>query len=343
MSFNYKSLLPTPAQIKAEFPLTPECVELKAARDKEVADVITGKSEKFLVIIGPCSADREDAVCEYMSRLAKVNEQVKDKLVIVPRVYTNKPRTTGGGYKGMLHQPDPEKKPNMYEGLVAIRKLHMRVIKDYGFTTADEMLYPENYSYLSDVLSYVAIGARSVENQQHRLVSSGMDVPVGMKNPTSGDYSVMLNSVVAAQGSHRFIYRSWEVETTGNPLAHTILRGAVNKHGEAIPNYHYEDLRLLWEKYQEKNLQNPAVIVDTNHSNSNKRYEQQVRIAKEVLHSRMVDPELHKLVKGFMIESYIEPGNQKIGGNHIYGKSITDPCLGWEESEKLLYTIAEMC
>ena len=205
------------------------------------------------------------------------------------------------------------------------------------------MLYPENYRYLSDILSYVAVGARSVEDQQHRLTVSGMDVPAGMKNPTSGDYSVMLNSVVAAQGSHRFIYRSWEVETTGNPLAHTILRGAVNKHGEAIPNYHYEDLRLLWEKYQEKNLQNPAVIVDTNHSNSNKQYEQQVRIAKEVLHSRMVDPELHKLVKGFMIESYIEPGNQKIGGEHIYGKSITDPCLGWEESEKLLYTIAEMC
>ena len=246
MSFNYKSLLPTPAQIKAEFPLTPECVELKAARDKEVADVITGKSKKFLVIIGPCSADREDAVCEYMSRLAKVNEQVKDKLVIVPRVYTNKPRTTGGGYKGMLHQPDPEKKPNMYEGLVAIRKLHMRVIEDYGFTTADEMLYPENYSYLSDVLSYVAIGARSVENQQHRLVSSGMDVPVGMKNPTSGDLGVMLNAVYAAQHGHDFIYRTWEVETKGNPLAHTILRGAVSKHGQCLPNYHYEDLELLY-------------------------------------------------------------------------------------------------
>lgn len=243
----------------------------------------------------------------------------------------------------MVHQPDPEKAPDMLAGLIAIRKMHIHAIQESGFTCADEMLYPENYRYLSDILSYVAVGARSVEDQQHRLTVSGMDVPAGMKNPTSGDYSVMLNSVVAAQGSHRFIYRSWEVETTGNPLAHTILRGAVNKHGEAIPNYHYEDLRLLWEKYQEKNLQNPAVIVDTNHSNSNKKYEQQVRIAKEVLHSRMVDPELHKLVKGFMIESYIEPGNQKIGGNHIYGKSITDPCLGWEESEKLLYTIAEMC
>ena len=266
-----------------------------------------------------------------------------EKERIIPRVYTNKPRTTGEGYKGMVHQPDPEKAPDMLAGLIAIRKMHIHAIQESGFTCADEMLYPENYRYLSDILSYVAVGARSVEDQQHRLTVSGMDVPAGMKNPTSGDYSVMLNSVVAAQGSHRFIYRSWEVETTGNPLAHTILRGAVNKHGEAIPNYHYEDLRLLWEKYQEKNLQNPAVIVDTNHSNSNKKYEQQVRIAKEVLHSRMVDPELHKLVKGFMIESYIEPGNQKIGGNHIYGKSITDPCLGWEESEKLLYTIAEMC
>ena len=343
MSFNYKSLLPTPAQIKAEFPLTPECVELKAARDKEVADVITGKSKKFLVIIGPCSADREDAVCEYMSRLAKVNEQVKDKLVIVPRVYTNKPRTTGGGYKGMLHQPDPEKKPNMYEGLVAIRKLHMRVIEDYGFTTADEMLYPENYSYLSDVLSYVAIGARSVENQQHRLVSSGMDVPVGMKNPTSGDLGVMLNAVYAAQHGHDFISRGWEVSTEGNPLTHTILRGAVNKHGNTIPNYHYEDLQLLLEMYGERDLANPAVIIDANHSNSGKKYEQQIRIVKEVLHSRLVSKDIRQLVKGVMVESYIEPGNQKIGPNHVYGKSITDPCLGWDETEKLLYTIAELC
>ena len=243
----------------------------------------------------------------------------------------------------MVHQPDPEKAPDLLAGLIAIRKMHIHAIQKSGFTCADEMLYPENYRYLSDILSYVAVGARSVEDQQHRLTVSGMDVPAGMKNPTSGDYSVMLNSVTAAQASHRFIYRSWEVETTGNPLAHTILRGAVNKHGETIPNYHYEDLRLLWEKYQEKNLKNPAVIVDTNHSNSNKQYEQQVRIAKEVLHSRIVDPELHTLVKGLMIESYIEPGNQKIGPNHVYGKSITDPCLGWEESEKLLYTIAEMC
>mgnify|MGYP000931342010 CR=1 FL=1 len=343
MGFEYVSKLPTPDEIRAQFPLAPELAAEKARKDAAIRDVFTGDSDKFLVIIGPCSADREDAVIDYVNRLAKVQEKVKDKLILVPRIYTNKPRTTGDGYKGLLHQPNPEGKPNLYQGLIAIRKLHMRVIEETGFSTADEMLYPENLTYLSDVMSYVAVGARSVENQQHRLVSSGMDVPVGMKNPTSGDYSVMLNSVVAAQGSHRFIYRSWEVETAGNPLAHTILRGAVNKHGEAIPNYHYEDLRLLWEKYQEKNLQNPAVIVDTNHSNSNKKYEQQVRIAKEVLHSRMVDPELHKLVKGFMIESYIEPGNQKIGGNHIYGKSITDPCLGWEESEKLLYTIAEMC
>ena len=343
MSFEFIRKLPTPDEIREQYPVSPELQALKKQRDAEIADVFTGKSNKFLVVIGPCSADNEDAVCEYVNRLARVNDKVKDKLILIPRIYTNKPRTTGDGYKGIVHQPDPEKAPDMLAGLIAIRKMHIHAIQESAFTCADEMLYPENYRYLSDILSYVAVGARSVEDQQHRLTVSGMDVPAGMKNPTSGDYSVMLNSVVAAQGSHRFIYRSWEVETTGNPLAHTILRGAVNKHGEAIPNYHYEDLRLLWEKYQEKNLQNPAVIVDTNHSNSNKRYEQQVRIAKEVLHSRMVDPELHKLVKGFMIESYIEPGNQKIGGNHIYGKSITDPCLGWEESEKLLYTIAEMC
>ena len=335
MGFTFLKKLPTPAEIRNQYPIDAAIQELKAKRDQEIRDVFTGKSDKFLAIIGPCSADNEDAVCDYLLRLRKVQDKIADKVLIIPRVYTNKPRTTG--------EPDPEKAPDMLAGLIAIRKMHIHAIQESGFTCADEMLYPENYRYLSDILSYVAVGARSVEDQQHRLTVSGMDVPAGMKNPTSGDYSVMLNSVVAAQGSHRFIYRSWEVETTGNPLAHTILRGAVNKHGEAIPNYHYEDLRLLWEKYQEKNLQNPAVIVDTNHSNSNKRYEQQVRIAKEVLHSRMVDPELHKLVKGFMIESYIEPGNQKIGGNHIYGKSITDPCLGWEESEKLLYTIAEMC
>lgn len=343
MGMDFIQKLPTPAEIREQYPVPPALAALKKQRDKEITDVLTGQSDKLLVIIGPCSADNEDAVCDYVDRLAKVNEKVNDRLLVIPRIYTNKPRTTGEGYKGIVHQPDPSKKPDLLQGIVAMRKMHIHAMDVSGLTAADEMLYPENYRYLSDILSYVAVGARSVEDQQHRLTVSGMDVPAGMKNPTSGDYSVMLNSVVAAQGSHRFIYRSWEVETTGNPLAHTILRGAVNKHGEAIPNYHYEDLRLLWEKYQEKNLQNPAVIVDTNHSNSNKKYEQQVRIAKEVLHSRMVDPELHKLVKGFMIESYIEPGNQKIGGNHIYGKSITDPCLGWEESEKLLYTIAEMC
>ena len=343
MSFSYLKQLPTPEEIKQTYPLNNTCKKIKCERDEEISRVLRGESDKFLVIIGPCSADKEEPVMDYIHRLARVNEQTKDKLILIPRIYTNKPRTTGEGYKGIATQPDPEAKPDMIAGLIAVRSLHLRAIEETGLSAADEMLYPENWDYINDLLSYVAIGARSVEDQQHRLTVSGMDVPAGMKNPTSGDYSVMLNSVVAAQGSHRFIYRSWEVETAGNPLAHTILRGAVSKHGEAIPNYHYEDLRLLWEKYQEKNLQNPAVIVDTNHSNSNKQYEQQVRIAKEVLHSRMVDPELHKLVKGFMIESYIEPGNQKIGATHIYGKSITDPCLGWEESEKLLYTIAEMC
>lgn len=343
MGFDFVKKLPTPEDIINEYPIDNAIRELKEKRDREIQDVFTGKSDKFLAIIGPCSADNEDAVCDYLSRLRDVQEKIADKVLIIPRVYTNKPRTTGEGYKGMVHQPDPEKKPNLLAGLIAIRKMHIHAIQESGLTCADEMLYPENYQYLSDLLSYVAVGARSVEDQQHRLTVSGMDVPAGMKNPTSGDYSVMLNSIVAAQSSHRFIYRSWEVETTGNPLAHAILRGAVNKHGDAIPNYHYEDLQLVYDKYMQKNLQNPAVIVDTNHSNSNKKYEQQVRIAKEVLHSRSYSPDIHKMVKGFMIESYIEPGNQKIGGEHIYGKSITDPCLGWEESEKLLYTIAEMC
>ena len=342
MGFTFMKKLPTPAEIRNEYPIDAEIQALKEKRDQEIRDVFTGKSDKFLAIIGPCSADNEEAVIDYLLRLRKVQDKIADKVLIIPRVYTNKPRTTGEGYKGMVHQPDPEKAPDLLAGLIAIRKMHIHAIQKSGFTCADEMLYPENYRYLSDILSYVAVGARSVEDQQHRLTVSGMDVPAGMKNPTSGDYSVMLNSVTAAQASHRFIYRSWEVETTGNPLAHTILRGAVNKHGETIPNYHYEDLRLLWEKYQEKKLKNPAVIVDTNHSNSNKQYEQQVRIAKEVLHSRIVDPELHTLVKGLMIESYIEPGNQKIGPNHVYGKSITDPCLGWEDSKDLIYSIADM-
>ena len=343
MSFHYRKEVISPEVLQELYSLTPEQKAQKEIRDAQIRAIITGESDKFLLIIGPCSADHEDSVCEYITRLAKMQEKVEEKILIVPRIYTNKPRTTGEGYKGIVHQPDPEKAPDFMEGLIAMRKMHLRAISETGLFSADEMLYPENWPYISDILSYVAVGARSVEDQQHRMTVSGMDVPAGMKNPTSGDLAVMLNSVVAAQGGHRFIYRSWEVETTGNELAHTILRGAVNKHGEAIPNYHYEDLRLLWEKYQEKNLKNPAVIVDTNHSNSNKQYDQQVRIAKEVLHSRQVDPELHTLVKGLMIESYIEPGNQKIGCDHIYGKSITDPCLGWEESERLLYTIAEMC
>lgn len=317
---------------------------MKAERDDEIRKVFTGESDRFLVIIGPCSADNEDAVCDYVGRLAKVQDQVGDKILIIPRIYTNKPRTTGEGYKGLLHQPDPEKKSDLLAGLVAIRKLHMRAIEETGLTAADEMLYPENWRYLSDILSYVAVGARSVENQQHRLVVSGMDVPAGMKNPTSGDLSVMLNSVVAAQQGHTFIYRDWEVKTHGNELTHVVLRGAVNKHGNCIPNYHYEDLKLLMKLYEERNLKNPAVIVDANHSNSNKQYMEQIRIVKEVLHSRNVNEGLFKLIKGVMIESYLEPGNQKIGqGEHIYGKSITDPCLGWDDSEKLIHTIYKMC
>ena len=343
MGFEFVTKLPTPAQIKEQYPISERIRKLKEQRDQEIQDVFTGKSQKFLAVIGPCSADNEDAVCDYVSRLRKVQDKIADKVLIIPRVYTNKPRTTGEGYKGMVHQPDPEKKPDMLTGILAIRKMHMRVIEESGFTCADEMLYPENYRYLSDLLSYVAVGARSVEDQQHRLTVSGMDVPAGMKNPTSGDISVMLNSVIAAQARHSFIYRGWEVRTTGNPLAHTILRGAVNKHGEAIPNYHYEDIRLLLEKYLAKNLKNPAALVDVNHSNSNKQYEQQVRITKEVLHSRRVDSDIYRLVKGVMVESYIVEGNQKIGGSHVYGKSITDACLGWEDSERLLYTIAEQC
>lgn len=340
MGFEYVSKLPTPDEIRAQFPLAPALAAEKARKDEEIKDVFTGKSSKFLVIIGPCSADREDSVCEYVSRLAKVQDKVKDKLILIPRIYTNKPRTTGDGYKGLLHQPNPEKKPDLHEGLIAIRKLHMRVIAETGFSTADEMLYPDNLTYLSDLLSYIAVGARSVENQQHRLVSSGVDVPVGMKNPTSGALSVMLNAVHAAQHGHEFIYRSWEVKTKGNPLTHCILRGAVNKHNQCLPNYHYEDLRLLLELYSERSLENPACIVDANHSNSNKQYMEQVRIVKEVLHSRRHSDDIRDFVKGVMIESYLEPGCQKVG-EHCYGKSITDPCLGWDDSERLLYDIAE--
>ena len=344
MSIQFLKTLPTPEEIKAAYPVTERIAAIKKERDAMIRKVFTGESDKFLVIIGPCSADNEDAVCEYVSRLPRIQEKVADKLILIPRIYTNKPRTTGEGYKGLLHQPDPEKQPDLLDGLIAVRKLHMRAIEESGLTAADEMLYPETWRYLHDILSYLAVGARSVENQQHRLVASGMDIPAGMKNPTSGDLSVMLNSVVAAQMKQNFIYRNWEVETTGNPLAHTILRGAVNKHGNAIPNYHYEDLQLLMEKYMERNLENPAVIVDANHSNSNKQFRQQIRIVKEVLHSRKLDGDIRRLVKGVMVESYLEEGNQKIGcGEHIYGKSITDPCLGWEDSEQLIYTIAEMC
>ena len=342
MGFEFLKKMPTPEEIRGLYPIDADIMKIKKQRDEEIRRILTGEDSRFLVIIGPCSADNEDAVCDYLLRLRDVQEEIRDKVLVIPRVYTNKPRTTGEGYKGMVHQPDPEKKPDLLAGLVAIRKMHIRAVRESGFTCADEMLYPENYRYLSDILSYVAVGARSVEDQQHRLTVSGMDVPAGMKNPTSGDLSVMLNSVVAAQGAHHFIYRSWEVRTTGNPLAHTILRGAVNKHGEAIPNYHYEDLCLLNEKYRNKDLKNPAVIIDTNHSNSNKQYQQQPRIAREILHSRSIDPDLHSLVKGLMIESYIEPGCQKIGVSHVYGKSITDPCLGWEDSKALLHIIAEL-
>lgn len=340
MGFEFIKHLPTPEEIKAKFPLQPGMAAKKNERDRVIRDILSGNSEKFLVIIGPCSADNEDSVFDYATRLAKIQDKVEDRLILIPRVYTNKPRTTGEGYKGMAHQPDPEKKPDMYEGLTAIRRLHMRVLQETGLSTADEMLYPENLEYLSDIMSYIAVGARSVENQQHRLTSSGCDVAVGMKNPTSGDLTVMLNSVVAAQQGHDFIYRGYEVKSTGNPLAHTILRGAVNKHGQCIPNYHFEDLTLLKELYEQRNLINPACIVDTNHSNSNKQYQEQIRISKEILHSRRHSKDIRSLVKGLMIESYIEPGNQKVG-EHCYGKSITDPCLGWDDTERLIFEIAE--
>lgn len=344
MNFEFVKKLPTPKEVKEMYPVTERVAKIKKERDAEIKKVFTGESDKFLVIIGPCSADNEEAVCDYVRRLTKVQDKVGDRLILIPRIYTNKPRTTGEGYKGMLHQPDPEKKPDLLAGLIAIRKLHIRAIEETGLTAADEMLYPENWRYFSDILSYVAIGARSVEDQQHRLTVSGIGVPAGMKNPTSGDLTVMLNSVVAAQSGHTFIYRGWEVKTTGNEFTHTILRGAVNKHGNTIPNYHYEDLNLLLKMYEERGLKNPATIVDANHSNSGKQYMEQIRIVKEVLHSRNVNPQIKELVKGVMIESYIEPGCQKIGqGTHVYGKSITDPCLGWEDSEKLIYTIYDKC
>ena len=332
--------LPTPEEIKEQFPVSPELIALKKQRDAEIRDVFTGKSNKFLLIIGPCSADNEIAVCDYVTRLAKINEKVKDKLILIPRIYTNKPRTTGEGYKGIVSQPDPEKKPDFLAGLIAMRKMQIHAMEESGLTAADEMLYPENWPYVSDLLSYVAIGARSVEDQQHRLACSGFDVPAGMKNPTSGDLSVMLNSVYAAQHAHSFIFRGYEVKTSGNDLTHTVLRGATNKHGQNLPNYHYEDLNTLLSLYGERDLKNPACVIDTNHSNSNKKFEQQIRIAKEVMHSRKLSADIHSLVKGLMIESYIEDGCQKVGEG-IYGKSITDPCLGWASTEKLIYEIAD--
>ena len=341
MQMEFIRKLPNPQDLKEEFPVTDDIRRIKEERDQEIADILTGRSDKFILIIGPCSADREDAVLDYMNRLAKVQEQVKDRLFFIPRVYTNKPRTKGIGYKGMLHQPDPEKEEDMLAGIIAIRQLHTDVARETGFTCAEEMLYPENHRYLSDLLSYVAVGARSVENQQHRIVASGIGVPAGLKNPTSGDITVMMNSVVAAQSPQKFQYRGWEVKTQGNPLAHCILRGYVDKFGRNIPNYHYEDLQNLQEAYDKLNLENPAVIVDTNHSNSGKKYLEQIRIAKDVLHSRSQSPKICSLVKGLMIESYIEDGAQKIGEG-VYGKSITDPCLGWKRSEKLIYQLADL-
>jgi len=341
MSLHYVKRAMTPEELMTQYPLREDLAKLKLKRDQEIKNVITGDSDKFLMIIGPCSADNEDAVCDYISRLAKVQEKVSDKIIIIPRIYTNKPRTTGEGYKGMVHQPDPEKAPDLFEGLIAIRKMHLRSIEETHLFAADEMLYPENWPYLSDLLSYVAVGARSVEDQQHRLTISGLDIPCGMKNPTSGDFSVMMNSCIAAQGNHTFLYRGWEVKTDGNPLAHTILRGAVNKHGQSLSNYHYEDLIRLLDMYNKLDLDNPACIIDANHANSNKQYDQQPRIIEEILHNRKISPEIHNLVKGVMVESYIEPGNQKIQ-EHIYGKSITDPCLGWDETEKLILRVAEL-
>ena len=341
MNMNFKRKLPIPMEIKEQFPATEEVVKIKEKRDEEIKAVFEGKDDRFLLIIGPCSADHDDSVIDYITRLRGVQEKVSDKILIIPRIYTNKPRTTGDGYKGMLHQPDPNKESDMLKGVIAIRNLHLRAIKETGFTCADEMLYPENYRYLSDLLSYVAIGARSVENQKHRLTASGLDIPVGMKNPTAGDISVMMNSITAGQHAHTFIYRGWEVESAGNPLTHAILRGYVNKHGQSMPNYHYEDLMHLAETYAKTDLKNPAVIVDTNHANSGKKWMEQPRIAKEILHSCRHSDDVKKLVKGLMIESYIEDGAQK-QEEGIYGKSITDPCLGWEKTERLILDLADV-
>lgn len=341
MPMNLIRELPRPSEIKAEFSLSPELKEIKARRDEEIKAIFRGDSNKFILIIGPCSADSEEPVLDYISRLRELQEKVKDKIMIIPRIYTGKPRTTGDGYKGMLHQPNPTEMPDLKSGIIAVRNLHIKALAETGFTAADEMLYPENYSYLDDILAYIAVGARSVENQQHRLVSSGVSIPVGMKNPTSGDISVMMNAITAAQHSHAFIYRAHEARSDGNPYAHAILRGYVNDRGQSFPNYHYEDLYRLAQIYAEKNLENPALIVDTNHSNSGKQYLEQIRISKEILHSVRHSNDIKNIVKGLMIESYIEDGSQKIGED-IYGKSITDPCLGWEKSERLVLDIADL-
>ena len=340
MGMNFQRKLPIPKKVKQEFPLTEKMLQVKTERDANIKAVFEGSSDKFLLIIGPCSADHREPVMEYLSRLKKVADQVDDKMIVIPRIYTNKPRTTGQGYKGMLHQPDPDAKPDMYKGIISIRQLHMAALQDFDFTCADEMLYPENYRYLSDLLAYVAVGARSVENQQHRLTASGIEVPVGMKNPTGGDMSVMMNSIVAAQSSHTFLYRGWEVTTDGNPYAHSILRGYLDFSGRSTSNYHYEDLLRVRELYEKSGLLNPSVIVDTNHNNSGKQYLEQIRIAKDVVHSRNQNPDIKKLVKGLMIESYLEDGNQGVH-DHTFGKSITDPCLGWEKTEQLIFDLAE--
>ncbi len=341
MSFKKVQKIPEPAEIIEALPISEDVRKIKKARDREIAEIFTGESERFLMIVGPCSADNEESVITYISRLAEVQEKVKDRMMIVPRIYTNKPRTTGEGYKGMLHQPDPEKKPNLVEGILAIRKMHIRAIRESGMVCADEMLYPENYEYLEDLLGYIAVGARSVENQQHRLTVSGTYMPVGMKNPTSGDISIMLNAIRAAQGEHTFIFRGWEVNTDGNPLTHAIMRGAVDKFGKSIANYHYEDIIYLIEEYEKRKLKHPAIIVDTNHSNSDKQFAQQPRIAMEVVRNRQYDSRVRQYVKGLMVESYLEEGRQEIGEN-TFGKSITDPCLGWDATERMIYDLAEL-
>ena len=340
MQMTFQRKLPIPKEVKEEFPLSEKMAQVKAQRDAEIKAVFDRSSDKFILIIGPCSADHREPVLEYISRLRKVAEQVSDKIIMIPRIYTNKPRTTGQGYKGMLHQPNPDEKPDMYKGLLAIRDLHMEALRDFDFSCADEMLYPENYRYLSDLLSYVAVGARSVENQQHRLTASGIEVPVGMKNPTGGDLAVMMNSITAAQSSHTFLYRGWEVLTAGNPYAHAILRGYLDYAGRSVSNYHYEDLLRVSELYAKSGLVNPSVIVDTNHNNSGKKYMEQIRIAKDIVHSRNQNADIKGLVRGLMIESYLEDGAQSVH-EHTFGKSITDPCLGWEKTEQLIFDIAE--